>query len=57
VKVERIDENTYRFSFSDEEILYLDNESKENQITMIEMLEMVLGVLFIGGYLRMIGRE
>lgn len=57
MKIEQIDTNIYRLSFDDSEVISLQSDSKGNELTIIEMLEMVLGILFISGYAHIVGKE
>jgi len=57
MKIQAIGKGKYMLEIDDREMDFLHKEAEDNEITVIEMFEMVLSVLFIGGYSKFIGKD
>lgn len=57
MKVERVSEYEYRLLFDKDECIFLENEAKDNSMTIIDMLLMLIGMLFIAGYKVIVGKD
>jgi len=57
MKILAIGKNKYLLEIDDREMDFLLKEAEDNDITIIEMYEMVLSMLFIGGYSKAVGKD
>lgn len=57
MEIRRLNENDYHLVFDKDEVIFLDNEAKDNHLTIIEILSMVVGMLFISGYRNIVGKD
>ena len=57
MKILAIGKNKYMVEVDDREMDFLLKEAEDNDITIIEMYEMVLSMLFIGGYSKAVGKD
>lgn len=57
MQIEIVDGHTIRVTFDDVEAQFIQRECIANDISPKEMVEMLFGVLFVGGYLKLIGKE
>ena len=56
MKILAIGKNKYMLEIDDRERDFLLKEAENNELTVIEILEMVMGVLFVGGYSNLVGK-
>jgi len=57
MKVRRLNGNEYLLTFDNDERIYLENEADDNELTVSDILNMLLAMLFVGGYSNVIGKE
>lgn len=57
VKVEFVVPGKMVVTFDDVEKQFLTREALENDISVVEIFEMILGMLFVGGYKAVTGKE
>ena len=57
MQVDIVDGHTIQIMFDDEEAHFIQRECIDNDITPKEMVEMLFGMLFIGGYSKLVGKE
>ncbi len=55
--IDKDDKGIYCICFDEIEIVFLENEAKENNITIPEMLTLTISRIFIGGYSNIIGKD
>ena len=56
MQIKKIDINRYELFFDEVETTFLQNEARNNNLTIIEIFEMILGQLFIAGYRVIVGK-
>lgn len=56
MKIEIPDRDKILLLFDETEIEFIKREAEANDITVSEMFELLLGILFVGGYSNIIGR-
>ena len=57
MKLETFKPNKVLLSFDLTERKFLEDEANKHHITVERLIEMIFGVLFIGGYSKIIGKE
>ena len=57
MKITQVDRYHYCLHFNIDEVAFLEIEAKRNNLTVIEMFEVILEMLFVGGYSILTGKE
>ena len=57
MKIQAVSKNSYVLTVDDKEMDFLLKEAEDNDLTIIEIFEMLLGMLFIGGYSNVVGKD